>query len=149
MIRTEADGPTFSIHAGCEGRPDECPLCGSKNFICHGQRIQQVMNFPLCSPSNSVRRSLCFVASALYAEINKLICLIPKISIRSISEGNSRFAYRLTSTALSSERMPCHNSNAQISDPKGSTAPTIKRKTFNARPTGVRATTIIRIFPAQ
>lgn len=65
MIRTEADGPTFSIHAGCEGRPDECPLCGSKNFICHGQRIQQVMDFPL-SRQAILHAALCVLLRQRY-----------------------------------------------------------------------------------
>jgi transposase len=46
VTNTEPDGPIFSIHAGCEGRPGECMLCGSANFIGHGQRVQQVMDFP-------------------------------------------------------------------------------------------------------
>jgi transposase len=46
VTNTEADGPTFSIHAGCEGRPGECAICGSATFIGHGQHIQQVMDVP-------------------------------------------------------------------------------------------------------
>lgn len=46
VTNTESDGPTFSIHAGCEGRPEECQLCGSKSFIGHGQHKQQVMDLP-------------------------------------------------------------------------------------------------------
>ncbi|AKU11279.1 transposase, IS204/IS1001/IS1096/IS1165 family protein [Azoarcus sp. CIB] len=46
VTNTESDGHLFAIHAGCEGRPTACVTCGSKNFIGHGQRAQEVMDLP-------------------------------------------------------------------------------------------------------
>ena len=46
VVTTEADGPTFSIYAGCEGRPLGCDTCGGQNFIGHGQYEQDVMDLP-------------------------------------------------------------------------------------------------------
>ena len=46
VTTTEADGPIFAIHAGCEGRPVGCTTCGSANFIGHGQYKQDVMDLP-------------------------------------------------------------------------------------------------------
>jgi transposase len=46
VVTTETDGPTFSIHAGCDGRPAACVTCGSQNFIGHGQHKQEVMDLP-------------------------------------------------------------------------------------------------------
>lgn len=46
VIDTKVDGPIFSIHAGCQGRPAACPTCGSTNFIGHGQYPQEVMDLP-------------------------------------------------------------------------------------------------------
>jgi transposase len=46
VTSTETDGPTFSIHAGCAGKPDACAICGGTNFIGHGQHVQQVMDLP-------------------------------------------------------------------------------------------------------
>ncbi len=43
--RTE-DGPVFEIHAGCEGRPAACPLCGADRFIGHGVLQQIIMDLP-------------------------------------------------------------------------------------------------------
>ncbi len=46
VTRTEPDGPIFAIHAGCEGRPSACTLCGSTNFVGHGPYKQDVMDLP-------------------------------------------------------------------------------------------------------
>jgi len=46
VMRTETDGPIFSIHAGCEGRPRVCITCGGTNFIGHGQHEQEIMDLP-------------------------------------------------------------------------------------------------------
>ena len=46
VTQTEPDGHILAIHAGCAGRPGECALCGSANFIGHRQHNQQVMDLP-------------------------------------------------------------------------------------------------------
>lgn len=46
MTETKAEGPLFSIHAGCDGRPAACVSCGGQNFIGHGQHEQEVMDLP-------------------------------------------------------------------------------------------------------
>lgn len=42
----EQDDRIFTLHAGCEGRPEACVSCGSDNFIGHGQHPQEVMDLP-------------------------------------------------------------------------------------------------------
>lgn len=44
--RTEADGPMFAIHAGCEGKPAGCPTCGAATLYAHGTLQQDIMDLP-------------------------------------------------------------------------------------------------------
>lgn len=46
MERTEADGPMFAIHAGCEGKPSNCPTCGATAIYAHGTFQQDIMDLP-------------------------------------------------------------------------------------------------------
>lgn len=46
VIKTSHDGPLFSIHAGCVGRPVGCVHCGSVSIVGHGQNNQEVMDLP-------------------------------------------------------------------------------------------------------
>lgn len=45
-VRTEEDGPLFAIHAGCEGKPDACPSCGSESLYAHGTHQQDINDLP-------------------------------------------------------------------------------------------------------
>lgn len=46
VTNSEEDGPVFTIHAGCAGRPAGCLECGGQNFIGHGQHVQQINDLP-------------------------------------------------------------------------------------------------------
>lgn len=46
VTQQEQDERTFTLHAGCEGRPESCPGCRSDSFIGHGQHPQEIIDLP-------------------------------------------------------------------------------------------------------
>ena len=43
---TDPDGPIFTIHAGCDGKPEGCPNCGGSTLYAHGTFLQDIMDLP-------------------------------------------------------------------------------------------------------
>lgn len=46
VTHRENDERTFTLHAGCDGRPKTCPGCQGDNFIGHGQHPQEIIDLP-------------------------------------------------------------------------------------------------------